>query len=191
MIGRTHQVIGLEVGLLTLHALVPVGTVSPATLGMGLVVAHLAALLPDCDQVAASIWKSIPLGGVVAPVVSELFEHRNVTHSLLGMVSVGYVWGLVVAHLPAAWGVQGQVMWWVGMAAYASHLFADALTEEGIPLFWPHRYKFGLPPNPLQRMRIKTGQWFEMWVVFPCANLLLIATVVVWWPYWQHLLLGS
>ena len=42
---------------------------------------------------------------------------------------------------------------------------ADMLTREGVPLLYPWKKKFGIPPIKL--MRIKTNSWVERLFVFP------------------------
>jgi hypothetical protein len=58
------------------------------------------------------------------------------------------------------------------MIGYISHLVIDGFTEEGLPLFFPFMWKFGIPP--IKSWRVKTGQWFEKWIVFPSLVLFII-----------------
>ena len=53
------------------------------------------------------------------------------------------------------------------MIGYTAHLLADGLTEEGLPLLFPIRIKFGFPP--FKKWRIKTGGWMENFIIFPGA----------------------
>jgi hypothetical protein len=59
---------------------------------------------------------------------------------------------------------------------------ADMFTEEGVPLLFPLEYHFGIPPDPFQKVRIKTGRWFENLVVYPVVN---IALFFVIWHYFN------
>jgi len=58
------------------------------------------------------------------------------------------------------------------MIGYISHLISDGLTEEGIPLLFPLNVSFGFPP--IKKMRIKTGRWFENFVIFPSIWIYLL-----------------
>jgi membrane-bound metal-dependent hydrolase YbcI (DUF457 family) len=51
------------------------------------------------------------------------------------------------------------------MIGFISHLLADSITEEGVPLLFPISFKFGFPP--IKSWRIVTGKWFENLVIFP------------------------
>jgi membrane-bound metal-dependent hydrolase YbcI (DUF457 family) len=79
-------------------------------------------------------------------------------------------------------------VFWSIMAAYASHLVADMFTVEGIPLLFPYQHSFGIPPNPLEGVRIVTGKWFENLVIFPIANIALIAVLWGYWPVFRTFL---
>ena len=119
----------------------------------------VGALLPDIDHP-----KSM-LGRRVAPVsllVSGLFGHRGMTHSLLlpilAVVGCLYGWG----HVPA---------WMLALAAgYLSHLLADWLTPSGVPLCWPLRTRFRSP------LSVTTGSAAE-W----CVAAALAFAMWRWW----------
>ena len=187
MLGRTHQVIGVAAGLATVLFVSP-SHYSPATFGAALVAAHFGALLPDIDQPASTIWRSLPGGRIAGAAVNPFLQHRNLTHSLLGAVLVA--WGLhtLFAHFPSYWGVNTHEVWIVAMVGYTSHLIADMVTVEGIPLLFPYHKMFGIPPDPFAFLRIETGHWFENLIVFPAVNLLLLALVYINWPLIHTLL---
>lgn len=67
----------------------------------------------------------------------------------------------------------------LGVTAGLSHLFADMFTNKGIPLLFPYKIFFGLPPKPFDGARVATGKWFENTIIFPAVTLLLIIIVVV------------
>lgn len=149
MMGGTHLVIGLAAGVLS-------GGGIP---GAGAAVA--GALLPDIDAPGSTVGRIInPLhfgriGHAVlglglayaaqrfsAPalllpaafyLVLAFLPHRQITHSLLGLVIAV---GAVTAMFPRLW-----IPFAVG---YASHLLADSLTPSEIPLFWPWQHRIGL-----------------------------------------------
>jgi membrane-bound metal-dependent hydrolase YbcI (DUF457 family) len=53
------------------------------------------------------------------------------------------------------------------MIGFISHLVADGLTKEGIPLFFPLPLKIGFPP--IKFMRVTTGSFVENWIVLPAV----------------------
>jgi len=68
--------------------------------------------------------------------------------------------------------VNNEIVYHSIMIGFVSHLFADAFTEEGIPLFFPIKWKVGLPP--IKHRRIETGKWVEKFIVFPGIIVFLI-----------------
>jgi membrane-bound metal-dependent hydrolase YbcI (DUF457 family) len=189
MLGRTHQIIGLFVGVGTYLALAPSGY-QPATAATVLVMSHLLALLPDIDQPLSDFWHSVPAGRIFGKIPPMFLQHRNLTHSLLGCLLV-YLGLTKLGHIaPEEWGLNIALIKIVGMAAYISHLVADMVTVEGIPLLFPIQHMFGIPPRPFQGIRIQTGHWFENLIVFPAVNLLFIALVIGHWSQIHILLTG-
>jgi membrane-bound metal-dependent hydrolase YbcI (DUF457 family) len=65
--------------------------------------------------------------------------------------------------------------------AFASHLLSDAFTIQGIPILWPWKRNFGIPPKPFHGIRIQTGQWFENLVIFPLINIILLILIYANW----------
>lgn len=51
-------------------------------------------------------------------------------------------------------------------------------TNEGIPLLFPWKKFFGLPPKPFDGVRVATGKWFENLVIFPAVTLYLIIFIL-------------
>ena len=187
MTGRTHQVIGLSAGIAS-YLFWSRPHYAPATFVGVVVVSHLLALLPDIDSQAGLIWRSVPFGGVASHVVNPFLQHRNLTHSLLGAAVVGVLLRALLHNFPLYWGVEGHWVLVAGLAAYFSHILADMVTVEGVPLFFPHQHMYGIPPHPFQGLRMVTGGWFEDFIVFPAANALLIWVFWVQWPAVQQIL---
>jgi inner membrane protein len=182
MTGKTHQTAGITAGL-GYFMLQAAPTYQPATLAAVLVGSSLAALLPDIDQPASVIWDKIPFVGHAAGKVTEkaTFGHRNLTHSLLGFVIIGLLLYWLLSKFPSYWGINTNVVLISMMISYAVHLLADSFTVHGIPLLWPWQRNFGIPPKPLDGIRIETGQWFENLIIFPLLNIILIVLVIFNW----------
>lgn len=188
MLGRTHQLIGLTTGFTVYLLSNPVGY-QPAMVFAVLMLSHFLALLPDVDQPLCDFWRGIPAGKYLGKISGSLLSHRNLTHSLLG---AGLVWWLLTwlgAKVPAQWGLDIFLLTRVSMAAYLSHLVADMVTVEGVPLFFPMQHMFGIPPHPFQGLRIITGKWFENLIVFPAVTILFIYIVYSYWGLIHQLLL--
>lgn len=181
MTGKTHQVIGVTAGLAVL-VLAPNPVYGAASVGWALVLASIGAILPDIDQPSSKIWKALPFGGVAGELVNPLLEHRNFTHSFLGAGTVGIIVWKLLEYAPEYWEFHPHLVFAAFMASYFSHLLADMVTVQGIPLFFPAGKMYGIPPVPFQGLRIETGQWFENFIVFPTANALLVSLTVAGWP---------
>ena len=181
MLGRTHQLIGISAGLATFLYYFPV-QYSPATFGTAMVAAHLASLLPDIDQPASMIWRSLPGGRIAGEIVNPFLQHRNLTHSILGSILIGFGIHKILTYFPSYWGVHTNVVFIVAMVSYISHLLADMVTVEGMPLLFPAQRMFGIPPHPFAGLRIETGHWFENLLIFPSVNVVLFGLIYVGWP---------
>lgn len=180
MTGKTHQLIGITLGL-GYYLTIVKPEYAPATLAAVLVGSHLASLMPDLDQSAAEIWNSIPLGHVAGKVVDPFIKHRNFTHSLLGILIFGYLIYSLLHLFPDYWGIHQNVVFVAMMISFGSHLLADMFTVEGIPLLYPYKGMMGIPPRPFQGIRIMTGKWFENLVLFPIINIVLLVFIISNW----------
>lgn len=181
MTGKTHQIIGIGCGL-AYYLSIANPVYSPATLAAVVVGSHLGALLPDFDQAGSDIWDSIPFGTIAGKITDPFIKHRNISHSIMGTVIVYLLVGLLLSYFPNYWGIDGRITQAATMIAYISHLVADMVTVEGIPLIFPYKRMFGIPPKPLDGLRIVTGKWFENLVIFPLVNIALIAII---WSNWD------
>lgn len=181
MTGKTHQSIG-ALAVISLYVTQTSPEYGPATLAASLVASYFGSLLPDIDQPAGKLWSDLPLGRTVGRLADPFLEHRNITHSFLGFALVGVGMYFLTRSFPEYWGVNRPLLCISFMIAYASHLFADMFTSEGIPLLYPWHHSFGIPPKPFHGVRIMTGKWFENLVIFPLIN---IATVFVVYFNWD------
>lgn len=177
MTGKTHQILGATAGLTYLISTAnPI--YNPATFGAVLVFSYIGALLPDIDQPTGKLWHYLPFGDSVAKIPTKFLEHRNITHSILGVCLVAAVFHILFKPFPSYWGINTQVVFVCTIISYMSHLLADMFTNEGIPLLFPYHRFFGLPPKPFDGFRVATGKWFENLIIFPCLTFYLIIFVI-------------
>jgi inner membrane protein len=92
------------------------------------ILVFLGSLLPDLDESKSFIGRRVFL----VPWLSKLlFGHRGIYRSLLFGTIVGFLVGLFA-------GYAHGVAIFVG---YVSHLLLDGLTEEGVVLVWPLKWR--------------------------------------------------
>ena len=160
MTGKSHLTIGLVTyASLWVRPLGPLGAPlfagSPdvRALPVALILVALGALLPDLDHPRGALAREevagVPLLRPVARGIGAIFGHRGPTHSLPALAALLALGGW--PGLPWAWLNLGWLLGW----GYALHLAADALTKAGVPLLWPLRARFGLPP--VRRLRFASG----------------------------------
>ncbi|MCX6726345.1 MAG: metal-dependent hydrolase [Candidatus Shapirobacteria bacterium] len=165
MISRTHEA-GAVAALLAIVVYHTPQGLTAQTVIIALIANTIGALLPDIDQASNRLWDLLPGGNFTGKVLRNVFlGHRTLSHSILGILLVyeGSVW--LISQLFNNNFVNVEVIIFALLIGYGSHLFLDGLTEEGLPLLWPIKWKFGFPPWKF--LRIKTGHWVENWVVFP------------------------
>lgn len=133
------------------------------TVGVIVVVAVMVgALTPDLDQPTANIWRRV-LGARHVGNIFQAFSggHRHFTHSIIGIVLVGWA---------VRWGIQhflhpdiiaeAMIIWRAYMIGYISHPIADTLTDNGVPWLWPLHIQVKIPPGP-EEVRVTTDSIVE------------------------------
>lgn len=187
MTGKTHRFIGIAAGTSYLaYCSTPI--YSPATAAAVLVSSYLSSLIPDLDRSNADIWDHLPLGKTMGKVVDPFFKHRNISHSILGILLFYFLFKLLLDSLPAYWGINTKTVLISATLSYVSHLLADMFTVDGIPLLYPLKHPIGIPPKPLEGIRIVSGKWFENLVIFPLVNLYLAVMIILRWPVIKQIL---
>ncbi len=164
-------------------------TYQPATLSAVIVVSYLGSLIPDADDAGADIWHSIPLGHTVGKITDPFLKHRNISHSLIGLIIYTIIVYMILNLMPSYWSISILPVTIATSIAYASHLLTDAFTVEGIPIFWPWHRMFGIPPKPFDGIRIETGGWFENIIIFSLVNIGVIFLVISYWQKIKFLIL--
>lgn len=158
---RTHDLFAATAGLIAI-----VWTPLPqVTLGTAVVAAgalFLGGMAPDLDEPGAQFWQRIPTGAgtIIGKVVAPIFgSHRFVSHSLAGLYVLRWVVEKLLAWSSGFLLVDQMIVINAFVLGMVSHLVADGLTREGVPLLWPLPFKFGIPP--FKRLRMSTGGWME------------------------------
>lgn len=167
MKARTHDIAAATALLGVVVMLPELPTVTLSTVFLALIANQAGGIIPDIDQPTAPFWRNLPIGGVVGKVIAKMLGgHRFLTHSLIGLVLVGFLFNLLLIFLqPLMPNVQISYVWWALIIGMISHLIMDTFTKEGVPWLLPIPVKFGFPP--LKRLRITTGKWTENFVTLP------------------------
>jgi inner membrane protein len=182
MEGRSHLLVGLTAAVVldsVVHVTgAPLMTASavPVTLLVKKIVFYgmvgLGALLPDIDNAHSTLGQKL---GWVSKTIQHVAGHRTLFHSLLGL-ALGSLLALGLEQLVAdvlvmrgltipARFVRGEHLVFLSVLfGCVMHIAADALTEGGVPLFWPYPKRYGFPPNP--HWRFRTGTWPEFVIVY-------------------------
>ena len=189
MVGKSHLLVGLTAGIVfdsVAHISGPplIGT-NHITLALVIdkalfyVMVAFGALLPDIDNAHSTLGKKL---GWISKEIQHKFGHRTLFHSLLGLV-IGSALALGIQQLitylllsrgytiPARVISSSYIVFWAVLFGCVMHIAADALTLEGVPLFWPIRKYYGFPP--LRNWRFRTGTWPEHVIVW--TFMLLVA----------------
>jgi membrane-bound metal-dependent hydrolase YbcI (DUF457 family) len=182
MLGKSHLMVGLTAGVvldsiahisgspLTMAGSVPLGLVVNKAIFYFMV--GFGALLPDIDNARSHMGRKL---GWVSKEIQHIAGHRTLFHSILGLVLgsllaiglerlVEYLLGQRGFVFPAQLIGASHLVFFAVLFGCVIHIAADALTEGGVPLFWPNHHRFGFPPNP--RWRFRTGDWPEFVIVY-------------------------
>lgn len=92
-------------------------------------------------------------------------SHRSLSHSVLGTF---LAYKILAIFLPLIFNpnyVNSHIVLISIMIGYISHLLADMATKDGLPLLYPYKKKFGIPP--VSKFRITTGALTEKFIIFP------------------------
>ncbi|KKQ43248.1 MAG: Membrane protein containing DUF457, transmembrane [Microgenomates group bacterium GW2011_GWC1_37_8] len=172
MTSRTHDAFAFA-SLVTVATFFPPESLKLTTLVVSVIAADIGALLPDIDQAGNRLWEMLPSGHNLGRIFRRIFyKHRTLTHSLIGVLGIYKLLEWLLPKFLNSGFIDINIVIASIMIGYLSHLLADSFTEEGLPLLFPINISFGMPP--LRRMRIKTGRWFENFVVYPAVWIYLV-----------------
>lgn len=179
MLSKTHDAIAFA-SLLSATVYIAPADLKIATIIVALIANIVGATLPDLDQAGNRLWDLLPGGNLVGKTLRHLFlGHRTLSHSLLGLFLVWKACFWLIPRLFNSTFLNPVIIIYSLLIGYISHLIADALTEEGIPLLFPLKLKFGFPP--LRALRLKTGHWVEKFIVFPTVVIYTLWLAATHW----------
>lgn len=173
MTARTHDAFAFA-SLITVAVFFPPAALNIPTLITALVANIIGSLIPDMDQASNRLWDLLPAGDRLAKVFRKVFlKHRTITHSVLGLYLMYAFLSWVLPKLLNPSYIYSDVVLVSMMVGYISHLIADSLTKDGLPLLFPLQWSFGFPP--FRFLRITTGTWVEYWLILP-----LVGAYIFW-----------
>lgn len=165
MTGRTHDIVSFA-SLLTVASIYPPTSLNLTTTIASLMGGVVGALIPDMDQATNRLYDLLPAGNFVGRILRYLMlGHRTLSHSILGVYLFYKILTLIIPIIFNPVYVDTQIIIVSIMIGIVSHIFADSLTKDGVPLFFPFKIKVGIPP--IKKLRITTGKFVESAIVFP------------------------
>lgn len=190
MTAKTHDAFAFA-SLITVAVIYPPQELNVITLLVAIVGNIVGALIPDMDQAGNRLWDLLPAGNFIGKIFRRIFyKHRTITHSLLGFYLIYQLLNWVLPRLLNPDFIDPYVVLWSIMIGYASHLLADSLTKEGLPLFFPINWNLGFPP--FEFLRITTGKWVENYLVLPLVIIYTFFIIIFFqWQFAEILKLLS
>lgn len=165
MTARTHDAFAFA-SLVTVSAFYPPASLNLLTLFAVIIGNNIGALMPDMDSASNRLWDLFPAGDVLGKVFRRIFyKHRTLSHSFLGLFIVYKVLEWILPKFLNPSFIDPRVVLLGIMVGYVSHLISDSLTKEGLPLLFPFKLDFGLPP--IKSLRVTTGKWVENYIIYP------------------------
>lgn len=203
MMGRSHGLSGLTAGL-------GVGAATGARPEVCLLlggVTLLGAYWPDIDHRNSTVTRSVPIIGRVASLIVRVAsrwvyaatkgsrdenhkgEHRHLSHTVIGALIVGSLFGLAVfAGLRRIGIEEPQPMAVLLGAGFALgcfvHCLGDALTLSGCPFLWPIPIlgETWYELRPPRLLRFRTGGPVENYLVVPALVITTFLLIPGVWP---------
>jgi len=171
MTGRSHDLAAFTALTIIFVAMPTLPTMSFATAVTAFGANFIGGLFPDIDQKTSDFWDNFRLGPFIAKVICPaLGGHRNVSHSLLGLVLIGIGSKVFLQLLSAIVLIDMEIVWNAFMIGVVSHILTDLPTKAGVPLLWPLQWNMGIPP--IRALRFESGEFVENFIAVPGMLLL-------------------
>lgn len=172
MTARTHDAFAFT-SLVTVAAIYPPSEINLYTFFACIIGNIVGALIPDMDDQGNRLWDLMPAGNMFGKIFRRIFyKHRTISHSLLGMFIVYKFFEWLLPKILNPEFIDPTLLLYSIMIGFISHLVADGLTKDGVPLFFPFKPYIGFPP--FEKLRVRTGSWVENFVVMPALGIYFI-----------------
>ncbi len=172
MTSRTHDMIAFA-SLITVASYFPPDKLSINTGVASLIGCTIGALIPDMDQATNQLWDLVPGGDSIGKIFKNLMlQHRTISHSLLGIWLLYKILEFITPRILNPNYINIGLVIVSILIGFVSHIAADMLTKDGVPLLFPLQFKIGFPP--FEHLRITTGKFMEKFVIFPGVILYIV-----------------
>lgn len=104
------------------------------------------SFLPDLDHTNSVIGKRLLF---ISLPISTLFGHRTILHSIWPIAAMFYY----IDH-------QAETVLFSIAIGFTSHVVADAMTDSGVPIFWPVPWRLKMP------ITVETGGVLEYLIAY-------------------------
>jgi inner membrane protein len=178
MTSRTHDMVAFG-SLLTVAVLFPPSALTVVTTITSLIGSVVGSLIPDMDQATNRLWDLLPAGNVVGKILKHLMiGHRTISHSILGIYILYMLLSAVFPMIFNPKYIDIQILTISVMIGFVSHICADMLTKEGVPLLFPFPWQIGIPP--VKALRITTGKFIENVIIYPGVLIYIMWLIVTY-----------
>ncbi len=138
MTKQTHESGGFLIGVITIYPMVLKNSNNYLLIYELLLMilyfrsVNIGALFPDIDLKSSYISKRYPL---ISKSLGKKCRHRGFTHSLLSLI-VLYIFFVFFIYI-SNWNVVIETLCYGFWFGYASHIFLDLFTHQGVELLFP------------------------------------------------------
>lgn len=138
MIKQTHESGGFLIATITIYPMIQKNLSSYSLLYQLLLIIlyfhsiNIGALFPDIDLKSSYVSKRYP---VIAKTLGRKFKHRGFTHSLLSLILL-YMCCVFFTYI-SNWNIVIEILCYGFWFGYASHIFLDLFTHQGVELLFP------------------------------------------------------
>jgi len=138
MTKQTHESGGFLIGVITIYPMILKNLNNYLLIYQLLLIilyfraVNIGSLFPDIDLKSSYISKRYPL---ISKSLGKKFKHRGFTHSLLCLIVlyIVYIFFIYISN----WNVVIEILCYGFWFGYASHIFLDLFTHQGVELLFP------------------------------------------------------
>lgn len=138
MNNKTHKIGGICSGLMASTFLFSNNMSLTGVVSSGIIIAGatIGSLAPDIDHPESKVGRKLLLKPI-SILISKLFGHRTITHSVLVSIFMFYALLTTTAMFEGIFGFIYSNLIIGFCVGWMSHLLLDFITTKGIPLYYP------------------------------------------------------